>query len=166
MNARASSKAGFSLVEIALALLIAGIGLLSIFALFPAGLDMSKRAIDDVQVAMFAQEVFDGLRNQAITSEWNDVSAGWNPTVVAPAPDMWKNPPQIQEGAHTAVYEYDSPDVSGLVDYALRYDLTIDTVPGNGNVVYFRLNVWNGEAGSTNNPATFYAEIYNTDVNW
>jgi Tfp pilus assembly protein PilV len=61
------NKAGFTLVEIALAILVVAIGVLAIFALLSSGLDNSVRAIDDTHAAMFADNVFNGLRATSVS---------------------------------------------------------------------------------------------------
>ena len=58
---RARAAAGFTLIEVALAVAVVVIGLLALFALITAGLDASKRAVADTQAAFFADNVFSGL---------------------------------------------------------------------------------------------------------
>jgi len=69
-NVRCSA---FSLVETNLAILLVGIGLLALFALFPMGLQQSDLAVTDTQEAMFAEyvlSVFEG--NAAAIADWDD----------------------------------------------------------------------------------------------
>lgn len=54
---RRSSRHGFTLVEILLALAVLAIGMVGILALFPVGLDNSKRAIQDTTSANIAESV-------------------------------------------------------------------------------------------------------------
>ena len=56
------TKKGFTMAEILIALTILTIGLVSILSLFPVGLKASKRAGDLNEVALCAQEIFEGLR--------------------------------------------------------------------------------------------------------
>ena len=58
---RIFSKAGYSLVEVTLALLVVAIGLTATFALFPEGLKATRAAVDDTEVAFFADYVFSTL---------------------------------------------------------------------------------------------------------
>jgi len=55
-------RGGFTMAEILVALTILTIGLVSILSLFPVGLKASKRAGDLNEVALCAQEIFEGLR--------------------------------------------------------------------------------------------------------
>jgi type II secretory pathway pseudopilin PulG len=55
------NQAGYSLVEVTLALLVVAIGLVSTFALFPEGLKATRAAVDDTEVGLFADYVFSTL---------------------------------------------------------------------------------------------------------
>ena len=56
-----SGKSGYSLVEVTLALLVVAIGLTATFALFPEGLKATRAAVDDTEIALFAEYVFTTL---------------------------------------------------------------------------------------------------------
>ena len=58
----ASRKGGFTLMEVALAVSVVVIGLMALFALVSSGLDSSTLAVKDTHAAMFADNVFNGLR--------------------------------------------------------------------------------------------------------
>ena len=145
------NKAGFTLVEIALAILVVAIGVLAIFALLSSGLDNSVRAIDDTHAAMFADNVFNGLRavsvslaekqNQLVGSTncpwetfWDAFSSGTNSITVA-AGDVWKGGNgvlAITHGFHSITFTNitlrganDPSIVDRIVDHGLRYDLTV-----------------------------------------
>jgi Tfp pilus assembly protein PilV len=68
--------AGFSLVEVCLALLVVGLGLLAIIGLFPGGLRSSENAEADTYVSLFADTALAGIVANASTvtawSIWND----------------------------------------------------------------------------------------------
>ena len=51
---RSRSRAGYSLVEVTLALLVVAIGLTSTFALFPEGLKATRTAVNDTEVGLVA----------------------------------------------------------------------------------------------------------------
>jgi hypothetical protein len=55
------SRAGYSLVEVTLALLVVAIGLTATFALFPEGLKATRAAVNDTEMALFAEYVFTTL---------------------------------------------------------------------------------------------------------
>ncbi len=69
----APRRAGFTLMEINLALLIMAVGLLGIFSLFPVGLRQSNASTADTAQAAFATMVFNAMRaNAQIVTNWND----------------------------------------------------------------------------------------------
>ena len=59
-----SGKSGFSLIEVNMAVLIIGLGLLVLFGLFPAGLQEGDNGIVDTHCALFAETVLEGLRDE------------------------------------------------------------------------------------------------------
>jgi len=66
---------GFSLIEVSLALLVVGVGLLALLQLFPFGMRESQLAVDDSGQSTFAQAVFSTIRaNAAKLNDWDD----WN----------------------------------------------------------------------------------------
>ncbi|MBX7259300.1 MAG: hypothetical protein K1Y02_23260 [Candidatus Hydrogenedentes bacterium] len=65
-NPKTSSCAGFSLVELALALLVAGLGVLSIFNMFPQGLDSCRKSTEMGEISAFASWVLDSLQAQSL----------------------------------------------------------------------------------------------------
>ncbi len=58
---------GFTLVEVNLALLVIGVGLLALFGLFPVGLRQANLAAADSVQAIFADQVFNQLHANAAT---------------------------------------------------------------------------------------------------
>jgi len=78
-DASAHPVRGFSLVEVNLAILLVGVGLFALFALFPRGLQESDMAVQDTHEAMFANAVISAIEGCAadITDwdEWLDLSA-------------------------------------------------------------------------------------------
>lgn len=158
----ARSNSGFSLVEVALAMLVAAVGLMSVMSIFPMGMDSSKKAIDEAQCALFAEEIFGGFRAKINLPgvDWNSLESM---SMGAPAPDMWKNGASISFRANdsgTNVYAYKYED--DLLDYAVRYVMSVSDVADFPGVKYLRLTLWNGEYGSTTNSLVFYTEIYDT----
>ena len=80
-------RAGFSLVEVALAIMVIAVGLLSVFGLFPHGMESSRRALDETRAATFAEDTFNSLRVMAQTSDWASLTHRFS----IPAPDWWGN---------------------------------------------------------------------------
>ena len=80
MQKRTDTSAGFSLIEVTLAIFVVGLGLLTLFALFPAGLNQATSAQDDTQVALFAEHYFSEMRARVANPtppsgiDWEDAS--------------------------------------------------------------------------------------------
>jgi len=71
--ARRSPRGGFTLIEVSLAVLVVGIGLLSVFSLFPSGLRSGEDAAADTRAGMFATVILEGMRaNAAGVNVWAD----------------------------------------------------------------------------------------------
>jgi prepilin-type N-terminal cleavage/methylation domain-containing protein len=96
----ARRRHGFTLVEIALAVAVVGIGVLSAFALITTGLDSSAKASEETQAAFFADAVLNTLR-ACSTQEaragnfktfWDEFASGSRKPPVA-FPRIWKAPP-------------------------------------------------------------------------
>ena len=159
-----SKTTGFTLVEIALALMVVSVGLLAVFSLFPAGMAANKQAIDDTYGAMFAEELFYGYRAQVSRSDWEDIR---NLQVPARSADMWAVSAGEQDirpnsGWQTVRY---IPAGVAAIDFAVRYNLVVEPVPGNeSRRAYATLEVLFGEVGPTNNPIRFYTEFLNTSM--
>lgn len=68
------SRAGYSLVEVTLALLVVAIGLTSTFALFPEAMKDTRTAVSDTEVGLFADYVFSTLAVTAARFGKKDVS--------------------------------------------------------------------------------------------
>ncbi len=156
-------RGGFSLVEVALALLVAAVGMMSILTLFPLGMDASKKAIDEGQAALFAEEIFNGFRAKLAMT--NTPWAGADSlTIGVPAPDMWNNGHEILFEANssgTNVYEYRYE--TDMKDYAVRYVMTVEDHPDVSGIKFFRLTIANGEYGSSlSSGLVFYTEMYDT----
>ena len=179
------TRAGYSLVEVTLALLVVAIGLTATFALFPEGLKASRAAVDDSEAAMFAEYVFTTLDLTAGTGSGN-YGQGWSigDTDNFISLMLSRNVPdsnfQLQVGGVRAFYWY--PDYYGLTagDYeasnfqafwtsAFTYTLTLESSSwkgygaDNGVPAYAVLKVWPGEyeTGVTpkGEPRVFYREI-------
>lgn len=65
MTSSEKRMVGFSLIEINLAIFVVGMGMLTLFSLFPSGLRQVEDSLNDTQTAMFADYVFSTLRSEA-----------------------------------------------------------------------------------------------------
>ena len=75
-------RSGFSLIEVALALVVAAGGMLAIFGVFPISLRQSANSRSDMGELTFASTVLQTLAGNIRTIDridvWNDPSKFWN----------------------------------------------------------------------------------------
>lgn len=150
-------RQGFSLVEVALALMVVGVGMVAVFSVLPAGLTANKHAIDDSQTALFSEEVFNGFRSVAAVTNWASLGSAKLPN---PVPHMWDGSVVLEirpSAPGTNVYK--SVWGGKVVDYALQYTLTMTDVVGQPDIKGLTLLVWNGAYGRSVKPRVFYTEI-------
>jgi len=158
-----SKKSGFTLVETALAILVVSVGMLAIFSLFPAGMISNKQAVDDTYAALFADEVFNGVRAILSTNDWADADLQ-NLIVPERSSQKWGFPEQQwvranRSGLQTAAYRPASLSGEAL-EFAVRYRLELRVHPLHANRAYALLTMHIGEFGPTNNPVVAYSEFY------
>ena len=77
--------AGFSMVEVTLALGIIGFALLAIFALLPAGLTASRDAATDTQTSMILQDAYNRVRSSINRGVYFDGTFARVPLSTGPA---------------------------------------------------------------------------------
>ena len=149
-------KAGFSLVEVCLAIAVVGIGLLGVFSLFPAGLQMNKRNTDATVSAMFAEDVFHRLHAtfDGNIAYWDGDVADWK-TLEVPitARTFWSNEGdtiKFSDKINSVEYVTDKDGPNELKHIALRYHCRFYDDGDFPRVRWARLAVWNGEFGSSN----------------
>lgn len=72
-----SSRGGFTLIEVSLAVLVIGIGMVTLMGLFPSGMRAGEEAAADTRAGLFASVVLEGMRANAAKisnwGEWNDI---------------------------------------------------------------------------------------------
>ncbi len=182
---RRESRAGYSLVEVTLALLVVAIGLTAAFALFPEGLRAARAAVDDTEIAMFAEYVFTTL-DLAAGKYGGDFGAGWDITdtddfiSLMLSDKVRRDDPEkleLRDGGGVEVF-YWYPDYYGLQagDYQASYfqdfwtsafTYTLDVRrkrAGGGSPACAVLKVWPGEYPTggeppAGDPRIFYREI-------
>ena len=182
---------GFTLVELALAVLVVAIGVLAVAALISAGLDSSAKAIADTQAAIFADSLFNVLRARSLTEAeqstedvdkfvefWVAFSNNWTSVTIV-ADEAWgvvctesiRGPGPVNNvisaypGIHTNIYRH--ADNTNLVSHVLRYDLDVGLLYGDNvywsNRAMCMLRVWEGRFGSIDDDDAiiFYSEFVN-----
>lgn len=72
---RHTGRQGFSLAEVAVALLVVSIGILAAFGLFPSGIQAGRASLDETRAVFFADEAFNSFRALATDAEirWADL---------------------------------------------------------------------------------------------
>ena len=142
------NKLGFSLVEVAFAVLVVGLGCLTIFSLFPSGLRMANADQADTKSALFVDRVFSGLHSNAggMTNAADWVSFEFK---------VVKN--VLGQNLDVLVGSTNSFPLN--TDDGVRYYLTVSTNP----VYSATLKVWYGQHGSLVNivpSVSAYTEFY------
>ena len=153
---------GFSLIELLLAIFILALGIISIAALFPAGISQQQKAADEVVGSIVAQNALSIIRSRMSqedfghASEFDSRFSGWlcsgNPTSaeINPWPTvcgdwMWRRPALIKD-------DYTSLELRGAID--------IFSAPRNGVLSEY----WTDHVLADNRPITPIPGIpYNLD---
>ncbi len=181
---RRELRAGYSLVEVTLALLVVAIGLTATFALFPEGLRAARAAVDDTEIGMFAEYVFTTMDLAAgkVGAKWDVIDTDEFRSLMLSRHVSASNF-ELRDGGGVEVF-YWYPDYYGLQtgDYAasglqgfwtsaFTYTLDIQLSTwknswknyGSGVTTYALLKVWPGEYKGTGtpkgDPRIFYREI-------
>ena len=115
-NRTDGSRGGFSLVEVALAILVAAGGLVSAFSLFPVSLRQSADARTDLIEASFAATVLEtiagNVRQIDDVAVWNDPAQWWKTAVgscFTTSLNTYATPKEFQDG-----FDAGSQDVKGF----------------------------------------------------
>ena len=136
MQSRRKCEAGFSLVEVSLAMMIISVGMISLFGLFPISMKQGEEAYQDTHTALFAEYVLNGIR--ANFDEAPDFAA-WSASSSIGLTGLG-----VVETGTPVTFEY--PRGAGTY---VRYIL--QAVPPGGSVMNWqaRIWVWSGEYGPT-----------------
>lgn len=146
---------GFSLIEVTLSILLIGIGLLSLFSLFPMALQESELAITDTQEAMFADHVLNGIEGNAMAiTNWTEWTMSGN-LIEGIYPLETEG---MSVSAHNTYVDFPEPG-SGAEARPLRYRLNITPLSGRPERKSVRLEVKSGRYGVFTNAAVFYTEL-------
>jgi prepilin-type N-terminal cleavage/methylation domain-containing protein len=139
--------AGFTLIEVSLAVLVVGLGLLAVFSLFPSGLRSAEEGSADTRCGMFAETVMNGLHgNAASITNWADWCSSTN---VAD---------DLTDGVLANVLRVDGVETfEPFPAGGMRYKLTLTLADPNRYSAL--LEVVSGQYGSFANPTLFYTEF-------
>jgi len=176
INLRAK-RMGFTLIEVALAVTVAGVGVLGLFALISTGLDASAKAVATTQAAFFADASLNALRAEAVQAAqatnwanfWDPFAAGTTTLTVA-APAAWVPGPALNVHGDGALYEItflNNPlhavgsSASKIPTGSLRYKMKVTKDPTSArHVQRVSLQVWpgTGNAPKDKDALVFYSE--------
>jgi type II secretory pathway pseudopilin PulG len=158
---------GFTLVEIALALLVASVALMAVFGLFTDSLSVNKRTIDETRLAIAAEDIFDGIYAFAETN-WSKILASSQFQIPISAPDEWENsikktPPYedvviANAGNKTLIYRARGTEID---HFLMTYNLQVGTITNTSNLGYAKLVVNPALVSATNEAQVFYTEFFN-----
>jgi prepilin-type N-terminal cleavage/methylation domain-containing protein len=178
----ASHNRGFTLVEIALALLVFSLGVLSVFLLFGRALDRETDALSYTRMALFGDSVLESLQSKseyltetASSNEWvqfwEDLSDGQTQIVCAAASSngVWEGEMSVAaDGLQTNFY-YAYPlhgqNATGLLSHIIRYRMSVDVSglaeDADEDLARVTLKVWEGEFGRIvdEDGVSFYTEF-------
>ena len=177
-HSRGMSRAGYSLVEVTLALLVVAIGLTATFALFPEGLKLTRAAVDDTEIAMFAEYVFTTMDLAAgkVGANWaiedtDDFRSLMLSRHVDPSNFEFRDGGGVETFYWYPDYyglqsgDYEASGLRGFWTSAFTYTLDVRLGTwkqyGSGVTKYAVLKVWPGEIESPQekNARIFYREI-------
>ena len=147
-------KNGFSLIEVNLAIFVVSIGLLTLFALFPAGLKEGEAGHADTQTALFADYVLATARSEVLAVD----AANWDSFVYNSI-----LPSGIIVGNGNPTDDPESIEFPGSSGLYVRYYLDFADVSPNFYGV--RLWVQSGQYGTTDlDEFKESAELYYTEI--
>ncbi len=156
------SDQGFTLAETAIAMLVVSVGILSMFAMFPLGLENTRNTAADVESAVFAEKVFNAYRAKFGAGPWigaNQVDLDVNGNAYLTATASIK--------ANTGSTQlFSLEDNVSQVENNVWYDLTVAPPTGLAQDVNSRLlltlTVWvqkTQPAAGAKDGRVFYTEI-------
>jgi prepilin-type N-terminal cleavage/methylation domain-containing protein len=104
---------GFTLIEVALSIVVVAIGIMAVFSLMGSGLESNRKAISESQAAIFANDVFNSLRS---ASQQPDIMAN-----VGAWESFWIGYKHQQPPAATAVSVAGGATWDGPTNYIYGY---------------------------------------------
>ncbi|TAN37252.1 MAG: prepilin-type N-terminal cleavage/methylation domain-containing protein [Verrucomicrobia bacterium] len=157
-------RRGFTMVEVALAVLILGVGVLTVVGLMSGSLQMSKGGDDDAQIAGFANNILEGIRAETCVRTNGDLADSFraNLGVGVVASNLWDQTTRETklkaDGQwHTVTYAVSPTNI----DATFRYRLTMDNIPAApaDRAAAVRLDVLMGKYGQMTTQS-FSTEVF------
>jgi Tfp pilus assembly protein PilV len=152
-----SARDGFTLVEVALAVLAVGLGLMTIIGLFPAGLQNASDDAADTRAGLFAGAVFSAMRGTATETNvtvWDD---GFLENLNVEGMAL-----TFDGAAYTLRYPATATDTP---ENYLRYKVSVVEVAGAPGKTYgVTLSTCDGRYGPFKAQNSFYTEFYYTGM--
>ena len=160
----AGGRMGFSLVEVALAMLVVGVGLMGVFSLFPVGTESNRKSIQETQISQFAEYILNGFRYEAGRVTWPEVQNS-SSFLISPLGSTyaWEDPDDVVAGPGVKSITFKVKKDPTIEEMNFRYEILVGPVAGRPDVKYLLLNLWPGLYGSAmaTNGYQFYTEFYN-----
>ena len=153
-----NKRQGFTLVEVALAVLAVGLGLITVFGLFPAGLQNASDDATDTRAGLFAGAVLSELRGAAVT---NTTTVAWDNFINnTPSLSVEGMTLTVNGAAPVAVKFPNKPAVADSPENYLRYTLSITTaLSGPPKTYAATLVTCDGQYGAFSTQNVFYTEF-------
>ena len=178
--------AGFTLVEVALSLMIFSLGVLAVFLLFGRALNRESDGLRYTRMALFGDSVMEGLQahseyltetasSNEWTQFWEEMASGSTQVICAAASSngVWDREMSAVAGdVQTNLYyayplrsEADSP--TGMLSHVIRYRMTVQLTGAVTNIsrdlAAVTLKVWDGQFGRAvdEDGMVFYSEFAN-----
>lgn len=155
-----SGKGGFTLVEVALAVLAVGLGLMTIIGLFPAGLQNAADDAADTRAGLFAGVLFSGMRATATNTD----VAVWDGAMVNSLRSLTLEGMGLVLDGNVQTVKFPNAAPDSPENY-LRYMGTVaDLTGGTGKTYGVTLTTCDGRYGSFKAQNSFYTELYYTGM--
>jgi len=158
----AERRCGFSLIEVTIALLVIGFGLIALLGLFPVGLRESGLATADTTQSIFATRVLNAIQANAgeITSltDWTATNATKFTDGILILLDGETITPGGDILANDTVYTI--ANACGIDGQVVRFKLNIGFVDGTGNNLrYAAIRVADDKHSDIGNNTIYYTEF-------
>ncbi len=147
-------RSGFSLIEVTLALLVVGVGLVALLGLFPIGLRESGLATADTSQSIFANGVLNAIHANA--SEITNSTSWLDPS----ATDFTAGISTVGISGITANMGLQLIDpANGIPGNIIRYKLDIGFVDGYANIRYAAIRVSENRFSNIDRNPVYYTEF-------